>query len=989
MSAIVALIRNNRLRELRERLLTLTEAQRGEIGRDLPGVVKDLRAEQIEELNRRDFYDDWERDWERSRAVDEMLDSRATALLLAGLGTITGPAAAVSWITSRDVNRRQARDVNVADAVKIAASRPIEWQQDVAVRLARRIRRPDDRIAPLAIALLRASGAEPPDHDPLVAAWLRAITHPGDPLTPKLLPRIFDAEGAGRELRDEYLTPAPTRWLARARKDLPRDQAIDGCVSRFLRGGDAQDLRFFVRLHDLLAPTFDETAERLRDYLRLLPAAPGTVADLAAKQVKRLFPIDRADLVEAVESLTFRPEAKLATVGLRWLDAELKRNPSAVAEFTPALLTAYGHTSFDVQSRAVDLTVKHVTDASLIADAIESLPAGLGARLSAHFSGEAAPEETRPAVTFPPLPEVAAPQPFPEPTVSTTIEAAAHWVTAERWLAAFVTRATADREALRAELHRHQNRGRWQPRWDVWVDPRDWIKALYTELITPGATPDEPQHIPWRPEDHLVATKRTLDPRRWTFTGNVVAFSAEPYEYFPGPDPSAHGHRPAESGVERPGLVYEAPEPAVAEHVASLVDVELVESVDEPDGPAVFHGHHFVEVSPPAGPWVEPGQMGRNGERLPAAEHVPPLHLFLLHRFDELLDALRADALPPVLLATPTLGNGHLDPEVLADRLETCAEAGVEPLPADLAQALMRLPRGAHPAAAERAAKVGSSAGHAAAEWLAGDGMPDPVTGFDYARPSYAGDGMPDPVTGFGWARPSHAGDRRMVPVLRVAAPTGHRLIDEVLLATPTARAYGGYPDALKWFPSIVPSHREVASVNYLLHAVTSWEHPTMSIKTFQPIATTDGPTGDATAVILGQFLSSQPTGKVGELMLSLAARDSLPATALGRQLGVLLYWQSLEVGPLFEVLADLAHKGAPHQVWDILRPLLPSLIPGEGRRVTAPLSEAIVFAADVASWVGARGEIPEITAYAAGRSRSRFARECRRLRDQLNPARV
>ncbi|WP_062349259.1 hypothetical protein [Herbidospora yilanensis] len=391
---ILDLIRRNQVHELGSRLLTLTEAERGEIGRELPGLVKDLRAEKTAELARRDYDADWERAWDEGFEIDEMLDELASALLLAGIGTITGPAAAVSFITGRDVNRRWAVGVNVADAVRVAASRPVEWQRDVAVRLARRIRRPNDRVAPLAVALLRASGAEPPDHDPLVAAWLRMMTHPDDPLTSCLLPRIFDAEGAGRELRDERLTPAPTRWLARVRGDVPRDRAIDGCVSRFLRGGEAQDLRFFVRLHDLLAPTPEETGARLRDYLRLLPSSPGPVAELAAKQIKAVFPIERADLVEAVESLTFRAEAKLATIGLRWLDAELRRTPSAVAEFGPALVTAYGHTSFNVQSRAVDLTLKHVTDGSLVADGIATLPADLAARLSARFS--AGPQAEQP-----------------------------------------------------------------------------------------------------------------------------------------------------------------------------------------------------------------------------------------------------------------------------------------------------------------------------------------------------------------------------------------------------------------------------------------------------------------------------------------------------------------------------------------------------------------------------------------------------------------
>src|SRR5690606_37040479 len=119
----------------------------------------------------------------------------------------------------------------------------------------------------------------------------------------------------------------------------------------------------------------------------------------------------------------------------------------------------------------------------------------------------------------------------------------------------------------------------------------------------------------------------------------------------------------------------------------------------------------------------------RRRNRLPHPGGVSPIHDFVLHRYAELAEALRADALPPVLLATPTWMSGHLDPDVLVDRLETCAAAGVEPLPADLAQALLRLPRGAHPGAAERAAKIDLEAAREAARWLAGDGLADPECG--------------------------------------------------------------------------------------------------------------------------------------------------------------------------------------------------------------------------------------------------------------------
>ncbi|MEV4084539.1 hypothetical protein AB0J43_30175, partial [Nonomuraea fuscirosea] len=185
---------------LAARLVKLTDAERAELGARLPGLVKELRhvhAEQVRAAHPHDF-DELE-SWE----IGDLIDTAAPALLLTGVAVITGPAAAVTWMTSRDVNRRWAGDIDVIQVCRVAATRPLEWRRDVAVRLARRIRRPGDRIAPLAVALLRESGAVPPDHDPLVAAWLAGPVAARDPLTRVLLPRVFDADGAGRALRDE------------------------------------------------------------------------------------------------------------------------------------------------------------------------------------------------------------------------------------------------------------------------------------------------------------------------------------------------------------------------------------------------------------------------------------------------------------------------------------------------------------------------------------------------------------------------------------------------------------------------------------------------------------------------------------------------------------------------------------------------------------------------------------------------------------------
>ncbi|MFI6453231.1 hypothetical protein ACIBF6_16905 [Streptosporangium amethystogenes] len=428
--------------------------------------------------------------------VGGLLDRLADALLLTGVGVITGPAAAVTWMTSRDVNRRWAEDPDVARVCRVAATRPREWRRDVAVRLAQRVRRPADRIAPLAVALLRESGAVPPDHDPLVTAWLAAPSVADDPLTPVLLPRVFDADGAGRALRDERLEPRPTRWLAAAR-ELPREQVLDGCVSRFLRGGEAQDLRFFVRLHMLVAPTPEESAGRLRDYLRLLPAAPGPVAELAWQQVRQAR-LDPADVAEAIEAMTFRQEAKLAVKGLTWLDRDLATTPERVADHVTALINAYAHASHEVRDRAVALTLKHadhLTDPAQILESAELLPPASARQLFERFA-EGWTSDFTPGR----LPEATIPGPFPTSGLENGPPEEIGWIDVEAWLAAVTREARTNPDSLKETLARRFGEHLRPVLYDAptWQSPRDWCTALARELVNPGEDPGPPMSRPPR-----------------------------------------------------------------------------------------------------------------------------------------------------------------------------------------------------------------------------------------------------------------------------------------------------------------------------------------------------------------------------------------------------------------------------------------------------------------------------------------------------------
>ncbi|AWS43881.1 hypothetical protein [Streptosporangium sp. 'caverna'] len=983
------LVTARRTRDLADHVLGLSEDRRAEVARRLPELRRELR----EAADRRarqwmlDLDDEGEgeeTEWDEGELESgDGIGGYGEVLRVAGAGTLSGVAAAVAWLTRREFTGPQS---GTDEVLRVLSARPAAWQADAAARLAGRIRTADDRNAPLALALLRACGATPPEHDPLVGAWLRGRPSADDPLVGPLLPRIFEAEGVGRILREERLEPRPTRWLAligrlQVAGRVSRADLLDGCLRRFLRGGDAAGLRFFVRLHRMLDPTPQEVAARTRDYLRLLPAAPGTVAELALAQLRLVGPHESADVAEAIGALTFRPEAKLALAGLRWLEEE----PPPATEAAPALAAAFGHASYEVQGRAARLALRHATTLApagqILAEAVPLLPAALGSRVAAVFGGDVAEPEKVEVFTPPPLTPFV-PEPFPEPTVRLGWSVY-EWTEGERWLAAFVAQAAGDREELRRTLVAEFG-GAYPDlfHYTRWLDPGKWIAGLARELIAPGSDPGLPEPEP-------------VDP--WAGTSFQVRVMAVPDTDEEAPREAEEPERPQEPG--EPGQPEEsaeeerAPEPAFAqlpEHVREEIFEQLLGiGVSEERVAAMRDGSPAPEPGPGetrafrvgftySGPRPlfhkpeppDPAAEFRRRNRLPHPGQVSPPHFFLLHRFSELYLALREGTLPPVLLATPTALSGHLDPDVLVDRLAACATAGVEPLPADLLQALLRLPRGAHSGAAARAAGLGSRAAATAAGWMAGDGLPDPEAGLRWAYLEGATDYF------FDEREPGYrVWELRLKPVLR-AAPTGHDLLDE-LLREPLRWSWDGHGQAMGWWPAILPSHREVVAVNYLPHLG-------VYAACVRGLIDADGPAGDATAIVLAHVVAAR-NPEAASLLVRMAARGGLPAETVGRQLALLMRRTHVEPRPVVAVLAEAARQGAYAEVWRMLTSLLPVLLPGPGQRPSVVHVEAMTLAADVAAWAGARGPIPEVTALAAGPGRSRFTRACARLRDQLN----
>ncbi|WP_336213927.1 DUF7824 domain-containing protein [Nonomuraea sp. LPB2021202275-12-8] len=847
------------------------DAQRREVARELPGYLPIAR----EAGERRDGERELERQarWaalqdraqRMGRSVYDMPEmySHVTQeigsrwiepMRVAGAGAISGAAGVAAWLNKRDLERGweppEADDVPLI--VRVVAARPAAWQEDLAVRLALRLRSsrpPADKRVRLTLELLRGIGVTPPEHDPLTLAWIAttpAADLAADPLLDVMAPRLFEAEGAGRLLRDDRHWAAALGELADAGR-IGRESLLAGCRTRFLRGGQAADQRFFLRLHELLDPTGEEVAPHLRDYLALLPSAPANVADLALKQVRRLGPVPPEQAGEAVEGLLFRSEGKLVRAGLAWLDRLLKDPAGDLDAYAPALATALVCESADARERAVKLAVKHAgrfspLGAETIRDAVAMLPARQGAELAAAFGGEAAAEPEPTRFLPSPLPPVPEPPRMPPPVRDPEKLVRLHlseydWLSSEIWLDGFVRLAAGrgqERDRLITALAplaaRHTGDRRLEWSWSS----ADWAAAMARELTHPDA------------------------------------------------DRSA------------------------------------------------------------AGTWV------------PAMTHGPLWKLMPLFRYAEAYQALVAGRLPPCLLSTPTHANGLLDPEALVERLEGYERAGVAALPLDLRQALLRLRRTVTGEVAARAARLTGEAGRQVARWLA-------------ERPA-------EPQVVLRWT--AHEGDTRIDSEF-VPGPEYEQVLGDLL--TPRFQ-----DESSEQLLAVLAGHRELAAARCVYALKSYWPLTSPSYKDLDLFAAAEGPGGPGLALLLAYYLLIGPDGGAVGPLLRLAATGDLPGEELGRQLAVLL--RRDEGGPsgALAALREAAENGAHREVWQVMAGLLTAYLPGPGERATTAHTRLMTFAAEVAEWADARGELA-VVAELAGRGRgSELVRQARRLHGRL-----
>ncbi|MGV9325560.1 hypothetical protein [Streptosporangium sandarakinum] len=838
-----------------------------------------------------------------TRSRWEVID-QADMFRVVGAACLPGAAQVAAWL-----NRREFRTVPFprADAERISwllRDRKQEWRRDLAHRLVDGLR-PGGRGAEsrsegepgweLAATLVIETGIQPPENDAFVAGWVWDLHHRlclgaeirvvrDHPLLDIMVPRLFHAVGVAHALAHDWvwntgnrlpsIIGALTGLAAEGRVD--RQVLLNGCVSRFLNGGEAGDAGGFVTLWRELQPTLAELP--VVDLVRVLPIAASPLAQLATDELRRAdeaVGLDDDLFAEAVYALAFRPEKKHVTAALRWIaQAAPERADGSLA----ALAQIFGQDAPALRDRAVRLALKLAPHASRTArDAVREAaaflpPEPLGRIADAFGAVEPMPPHAPVAGTLPlvaPLPDL------PAPIASAT--------------------------ELAGELLSLS-----------WPHRPMRLERVLSALV-------ELTH-----RDH-AATVEALQPwwkERWGNSGPPYVFGVD------------HGtcHNPY-----------------------SLLSICAIAVVSPSDGARISHQiDEYLAKNPP---------------------YETVLDRFVRDRFREVIALLAARRTIPVLLATPTAPTGHLDAGTLVDRLERLGDD--DPLPLDFCQALLRLPRAVDPAALARAERLTSAAGRRLTAWLRGGGLADPAMAYGTASVMRNLGGYQN------YARVTelHA---RMTPPQDLPEP-----IRDLCTLEPK-EWFAGHSDQMAWWPTIMPSHREVLGAHVLECFAVDIRYSRAQVDVLPVLVRGEGPVGAATASAIVMGMGHKLPGIRGwatDAAKILTARGELPTDDLGWALGQLFRLDAVTLNRVAPALEELALSGAHTETWAILACALPALLPSAGDRPATGLADLLAVAVKAAALAGARADVPGLAELAARKGRSRPVEEARSLLRAISPA--
>ncbi|MFI6844024.1 DUF6493 family protein [Kitasatospora sp. NPDC050467] len=481
--------------------------------------------------------------------------AQAGALLVAGAGCHAGPAGAATWISGRDfAGRSFARHPALAQVV---GAQPVEWQVEVATRLAaRRGSGWNWDLYPLIEDVVRRTGCPVPDTEAFTAEWLEQLASGDDnrgwvrtllerlredDFTPVLVPRVFELADIGWRLERRFTERPGDCWpeavaALAAAGELDRAELLDRCLARLVRGGKPADQRAFLAVLAALAPTPEEYTARLRSLVALLDG----LSAVAGHAQQTLAGLDAAGLVgpevltEASAVVLFRTEKKLVRAQLGWLDKAARRSPERAGPAVLAAAEAFGQPDTALQERALNVVARHLGAAGeavlpelrFAAEALNPAHhARAGELLGAPVGGD--DPDTGWSELLPPVPQ---PRPLGEPLA--TPEEVAEELSVlmlsgrvdvavfERTLDGLVRHAHRDRAALAEALepvlrvHQWSGVGRWQD-----CGPGE---VLYVAAAVAGQTP------PHRLRDFLGGGGRSpLRGQAGTVHGHVLAARLE------------------------------------------------------------------------------------------------------------------------------------------------------------------------------------------------------------------------------------------------------------------------------------------------------------------------------------------------------------------------------------------------------------------------------------------------------------------------------
>ncbi|MEY9965408.1 hypothetical protein ABIA33_003450 [Streptacidiphilus sp. MAP12-16] len=337
----------------------------------------------------------------------------------------------------------------------------------------------------------------------------------------------------------------------------------------------------------------------------------------------------------------------------------------------------------------------------------------------------------------------------------------------------------------------------------------------------------------------------------------------------------------------------------------------------------------------------------------------------------------------PFLLATPTSATGALEAATLVERLAAYEAQGVEPGPADLSQALLRVVPTRDPGVLAAAERLTSAAGRRAARWIQVGGLPNQAS----VRAELEPDAPPSRARWGEYSWPD--GDRSTAG--QPGVPLDELLsADSMRLVRPTSGR--GEPRFSSWsyLPSphwlaMLPNHREELALR-MLHgfAGASGMEERGSSQLLPLLAEADGPAGPALHLAVAYGLGArfpEDRSAAVDALLVLAARGDLDGPMLGRELAGLVRSGEVKSNRLADSVRSAADTGAYGTVWTVLAATLPGLLAEEPIRGGADL---LAVAGDCARRSAARGEIAEVTAVAGRGGSSRLVKEAGLLREVL-----